>query len=177
MSLNLENLDENGIRALMLEEFEMDLKGGNLYLSPRLKSDSKETYVKLLRDSILTGNDESLATTILKTNCLESTMMRNTRGRTSLAKMPVNAHIILSEGEFNRFYIRGLCRKAISDDLQVEVYRAKQARNPRPESQERIGKLLNSYELLEDLRKNVGVDTALGVPSGPNSGLSIRLKK
>jgi hypothetical protein len=26
--------------------------------------------------------------------------------------------------------------------------------------------------LLDDLRTNVGVDTALGLPAGPNSGLS-----
>jgi hypothetical protein len=38
-----------------------------------------------------------------------------------------------------------------------------------------IGRRLNAQALLGDLRKHVGVDTALGLPPGPNSGLSGRL--
>lgn len=177
MSLNLENLGERDVRKLILEEVEMDIKGCKLYLSSRLKDGSKEIYVKLLRDAIIKGNDDSLAIAILNNNCLESTIPRKTRSGTIMAKMPIDAHITLSEGEFNRFYIRGLCRKAISENIRVEVYRAKQVRNPCPKSQELIGTILNPHELLEDLRKNVGVGVVLGVPRGPNSGLSVRFKK
>jgi len=40
-----------------------------------------------------------------------------------------NAHEMLAEGEFNRFYIRALCARAIEDGLpEVTVYRAKRSR-------------------------------------------------
>ena len=59
----------------------------------------------------------------------------------------------------------------------VEVYRAKTVAEPRPESMAMIGARLGPDALLMDLRANVGVDTALGLPPGPNSGLSGRLPK
>jgi hypothetical protein len=55
------------------------------------------------------------------------------------------------------------------------VYRAKEVANPRPESTALIGKSLPANRLLDDLRANVGTDTALGLPPGPNSGLSVKL--
>ena len=176
MGLNLENLDE--VRDLMLEEFEMDLKAGKLYFSDRLREDCKETYIKLLKEAIKTGNDESLAKDILRHNCLKREVVKKTKSRkTIVAKVPENAHETLAEGEFNRYYIRGFCRKALSEGLQVEVYRAKQVKNPRVKSQALIGKILDPEELLNDLRVNIGVNTASGVPGGPNSGLSVRLKR
>jgi|Deesub1362B_J571_1020462.scaffolds.fasta_scaffold02160_8 hypothetical protein len=176
MSLNLENLEE--VRGLMLEEFETDLKEGKLYLSPRLKEEYIEIYIELFREAIKSGNDKSLAESILISNCLKSTEIRKTRsGKITETKVPRNAHETLAEGEFNRYYIRGICRKALSEGLQIEVYRAKQVKNPRPESQALIGKTLDPRKLLDDLRTNIGVDTALGVPAGPNSGLSVRLKR
>jgi len=178
MGLRLEDLDREGIRNLMFEEFDMDYKQGRLYISPRLKDESQDTYVTLLREAILTGDDESLAEGILENSCLKSMMPRRTRtGRITMARVPKDAHLTLAEGEFNRFYIRAVCRKAISEGTEVQVYRAKEVRDPRPESQALIGNLLDPSKLLEDLRQNIGVDTALGVPAGPNSGLSVRIRK
>jgi len=57
----------------------------------------------------------------------------------------------------------------------VEVYRAKQVKQPRPESIRLEGQRLNAAELLTDLRTHVGMDTVLGLPPGPNSGLSVKL--
>lgn len=55
------------------------------------------------------------------------------------------------------------------------VYRAKNVTNSRPESQMKIGQTFNPHQLLKDLRENIGTDTALGLPAGPNSGLSVQL--
>lgn len=93
-----------------------------------------------------------------------------------MAKVPVTAPDTLAEGEFNRFYARGLCARAIADGIpDVEVYRGKQVQRPRPESQSKIGNRINVKALLEDLRKSQGVEPALGLPPGPNSGLTVRL--
>ena len=88
-----------------------------------------------------------------------------------------NAAEVLAESEFNRYYIRGLARRAIEDDIpELVVYRAKSARNPRPESEARVEMALSPKELLDDLRAHPGDELpALGIPSGPNSGLSVRL--
>ncbi len=82
----------------------------------------------------------------------------------------------MAEGEFNRFYARGLCRRAIAEGIEaLVVYRAKEVVNPRAESVALIGKSLPAKQLLEDLRAHIGTDTALGLPPGPNSGLSVKL--
>jgi hypothetical protein len=83
---------------------------------------------------------------------------------------------MLAEGEFNRYYCRGLCQRALEVGIEeVEVYRAKAVTTPRPESQRLIGRRLSARSLLNDLRTSQGVEPALGVPPGPNSGLSVRL--
>lgn len=89
--------------------------------------------------------------------------------------MPSNAHNTLAEGEFNRFYLRGLCLEALQQGKMIEVYGAKAVNQPRAASQALIGMQLNPNQLLLDLRTNIGVDTALGLPAGPNSGLSGRM--
>ena len=82
----------------------------------------------------------------------------------------------LSEGEFNRFYMRGLCERAKEEGhTHVLLYRAKFAEHPRAESEVLIGSEIEVDQLLADLRKHIRIDTALGLPPGPNSGLSIRL--
>lgn len=96
-----------------------------------------------------------------------------------LSKPPImrsNAHEMLAEGEFNRFYIRAICLRAIEDGIpEVIVYRAKAVQNARSESARKIGQGHAAEELLRDLRTHQGVDTALGLPPGPNSGLSVHL--
>jgi hypothetical protein len=83
---------------------------------------------------------------------------------------------MLAEGEFNRFYVRGLCLRAIDEGIdRLVIYRAKAVEEPRPDSNRRIGRSVNPRTLLDDLRRNAGVDTALGIPPGPNSGLSVKL--
>lgn len=87
-----------------------------------------------------------------------------------------NAHETLAEGEFNRFYIRAVCLRALQEGFaNVRVHRAKNVSDPRSESQTKIGELIRAETLLNDLRSNIGVDSSLGLPSGPNSGLSVEL--
>ncbi len=82
----------------------------------------------------------------------------------------------MAEGEFNRFYVRGLCRRAIEDGIQqLIIYRAKAVMTPRPGSEEKIGTSVDSAAILADLRTTIGVEPALGMPPGPNSGLTLKL--
>lgn len=176
MSFNFENLDSR-TRELMLEELSNDIKNGTLYISPRLNEKGKKIYPELLRKAIISGNELSLAEDLRNNYMNETEQRKKPNGGFTIAKIPYNAHIMLAEGEFNRFYIRAICRRTIEEtSASIEVYRAKEVSNPRPESERKIGSIIEPKKLLDDLRTHPGVDTALGLPSGPNSGLSVRLK-
>ncbi len=176
MPLHLENLDDENVRALMMEEFEKDVADGVCYHSNRLKPNCYGIYDGLMREAITNGNDASLSEAIRSGNILEVMLPRKTpSGGMTMAKVPVDAHVTMAEGEYNRCYLRGVCRKAIATGRRVEVYRAKQVKDPRSESQALIGKVLNPNQLLSDLRANIGLETHLGLPAGPNSGLSGKL--
>jgi len=175
MVLRLENLNDERIRQFMLNEVEMDIKEGKIYFSSRLKKESYETYISLLKESIQNGDDDSLANEIRSKNCLKSTETSRRRGGTITKRVPIDAHITLAEGEFNRFYLRAICLKAIEIGAEIEVYRAKTVRNPRPESKKIIGKRLDPNKFLKDLREKIGIETVLGLPK-PNTGLSGKIK-
>lgn len=174
MAFNFLDLEQN-VRELMLSEVEYDVKNNKLYLSKRFSVDGQTQYLDLLKEAIKNGTEESLGRSLAIPGFFNSEETRNTQKGTITAKIPVDAPFIFAEGEFNRFYMRSACLKAITESKEVEVYRAKDVANARTESQMKIGQKINPKNLLEDLRKNVGVDTALGLPPGPNSGLSIKI--
>ncbi len=176
MGIFYKNLDEQ-TRMFMLKELEMDIENGTLYISPRLNSVGQSIWVDLLKKAIVDHNDDWLATQLNARGCLKLHEERRLKsGKTTLAKVPVNAPETLGEGEFNRFYARGICARAIDQGIsEVVVYRGKQVQQPRPESQAMIGRRINPTSLLVDLRKSQGVEPVLGIPPGPNSGLTIWL--
>lgn len=165
-------------RKFMVEELDLDLKNGTLYISERLSMKGKEIYVDLFRKAMLEGDAQSLAEALRRLECFNPTFLRRKpTGGFSEVKMPGNAPETLAEGEFNRFYIRAICKRSLAEAAACEVYRAKEVSAPRMESVQKIGKQIDPNQLLEDLRTHPGVDTALGLPSGPNSGLSIKIVK
>lgn len=176
MGLRLENLDAR-TRQLMLDELEQDVAAGRLYISPRLSERGQSDYEALLQAAIESGDDVSFADGLRSRGRMSPTeQRRKPRGGLTTAKVPVTAPETLAEGEFNRFYARGLCRRALEDGVnELVVYRAKEVRDPRPESEAMIGTRIDARALLEDLRTHPGIEPALGLPPGPNSGLSVRL--
>lgn len=158
------------VRQAMVEEIESDAKRRNLYYSPRLNSVGHHQWVGLLLEAAEHGDDEWLANEIVRRDLLVATfsLAKNSK------KPGFNAAETLAEGEFNRYYIRGVCRVALSKNIDyVTVYRAKKAWAPRPESIRLEGTRFDPEALLNDLRINVGKATQYGVPAGPNSGLSV----
>jgi hypothetical protein len=173
--LNLVNLDAI-TRQLMLDEIDLDVSNGSLYLSPRLTAGGVTQYEDLLRAAVATGDDSSLSAGLAVPGVLATQEQRNTKSGVVVAKVPITAPKTLAEGEFNRLYARGLCRRALDEGVsEVEVYRAKTVQNPRVESEAMIGARVDPSALLQDLRTHQGVEPALGLPPGPNSGLSVKL--
>ena len=178
MAPRYENLDES-TRSFMLSEVDSDLSSQKLYMSPRLNELGEQNYVSLLKEAIEHHDDVWLAQQLRSRGYMKESEQRKKRGGGfTTARVPVTAHETLGEGEFNRFYIRGLCIRAIEEGMdQVEVYRGKSVNQPRPESKAMLGKKLSAEALLRDLRESIGIDTVLGLPPGPNSGLTVRMVK
>lgn len=175
MALNYLNLDDE-TRKFMAKEIMLDKESDNFYRSNYLSPKGKLEWPELLAEAI-SHNDSWLESEIKNRGLLAQYHTRKTpSGGTTQAKVPVTAAQTLAEGEFNRIYARGLCARAVSEGcVAVEAYRARTSLNPRPESEIIIGKKFIPQDILQDLRSNIGVDSALGVPPGPNSGISIKM--
>lgn len=173
MALTLVNLDSL-TRIRMLNEFDADFAARRVYTSDRLSTWGAQDWPAALRGAIEAGSDSTLELWLSQPGRLNSQEPRNTKNGLSMVKVPITAPQTMSEGEFNRYYIRGVCLRA-RDEGKIEViaYRAKQVQNPRAESLTIEGKSFNAEVVLNDLRSNVGTVTASGFP-GPNSGLSVR---
>ena len=167
MGLNYENLDEI-TRSFMLSEVDLDLSNESPekpYISKRFNELGKQNYVPLLKEAIEHHNDDWLAEQL----CNRGYMKEHEQGR----RVPKTASETLSEGQFNHYYMRGLCARVIKEGIdQVEVYRGKPVSQPRPESKAILEKKLSAKALLEDLRESFG--TLLG---GPNSGITVHMVK
>lgn len=177
MSLNYENLDEI-TRKHMIQELNLDTSNVTVYFSKRFNPKGRDLWVSLLREAITNHNDKWLENQLQSTGCFLEYETYTRNGVTRDRRVPADAATICAEGEFNRFYSRGLCSRGILEKIPfVQVYRGKQVTSPRPESQSKLGELIPVERLLEDLRTSQGVEPALGIPPGPNSGLTIRFPK
>jgi hypothetical protein len=175
MAFNLVNLD-SATRGLMLEEIDNDIKTGKLFISSRLNTTGKQAYPALLKEASEKYDDSWLTAQLRAGNRFNPTEQRTLKDKVITAKMNEKAPDMLAEGEFNRFYLRGLCLRAIRDNIpNLIIYRAKHVSNPSSESEAKIGTSISPQALLNDLRSNIGIDTAFGVPRGPNSGLSAKM--
>lgn len=174
MGLHYKSLDAK-TREYMKAEFDYDSNNSSVYYSKRFTDAGKDYYKLKMVDHILNGDDSSLAEDLRNNNCFELYELKNTAKGPVQAKVPVTAADTFSEGEFNRFYIRALCLRALAEGGKLIVYRGRLSSNPRPESEVLIGTELDPTNLLADLRANIGMDTILKLPAGPNSGLTIEL--
>lgn len=175
MSLQFPNLDIL-TRQRMLEEFDEDFRTNKVYVSDRLTQYGKQEWSSRLRVAIEMGTDGALKEWLDSPGILNDQEPYIRDGKQSLRKVPVTASMTLAEGEFNRYYVRGLCKRSLQEGHRtVRVVRVKNVEKPRPESVAKEGTSVDAATLLSDVRANVGIDTALGIPAGPNSGLSIGL--
>lgn len=173
--MRYENLTRQ-VRESMVEEKQTDETLGKLYLSPRLSSEGRTAWPKVLYQAIAKHDDGWLSTSLRSRGLLNRyESRRRPKGGTIEARVPSTAEETLAEGEFNRYYVRAICRAALANgEDAIEVYRGKDVENPRSRSLELVGRRFNPENLLKDLRDSVGLEPALGIPPGPNSGLTIR---
>lgn len=163
------NLDGK-TRELMLSEIKYDIDRNQLYVSDRLNSKGREKYESFLRDSVTSGDEESFERLLDINTVFNPSYLR----QGSPVKMPSNASMILCQSEFNRFYIRAICIRALNDGKNVvQIYRARESSWKRPESEAKIGRSISANDLLDDLRTSIGSEPKLFPEI--NSGLSVTL--
>ncbi len=174
--MNLINLDDR-TRELALKEVEMDIKNDRLYLSKRLSERGRNDYPTILLEAIKLHDPTWLANQLgIQGRMVSFEASHSKQGNVYAKHTPSNDNETLAFGEFNRFYIRGLCQRAINDNIEyLTVYRAETVGEQRLGSSAMVRSQINPQELLTDLRENVGRNTRLGIPGGPNSGISVKL--
>lgn len=162
------NLDEE-TRELMLDEINSDIGNDKLYSSNRLNKNGKENYTHNLLESVKNGNEETFTSLLTQDNFNETELVKE-----KSKKIPSNAASLLCQSEFNRYYIRAICLRAINQNQdEIEIYRGRESSWARPESEILIGTYLSATDLLEDLRNSIGISPKLFPEI--NSGLTVKL--
>jgi len=174
MPLHYENLDPT-TRRYALAELDDDLKSGAFHASERLRPTAIAEYQRLLHEAIRYYDDRWLEDRA--SDLLIDFETRQTRsGGQTTAKVPEMAARMLTEGDFNRYYMRGVALRAIEEGRQVvEVYRARLSLEPRPESTELEGHRFPAREVLDQLRGLSEAEPTIPRLGRVNSGMSIRL--
>ena len=115
--MNLVNLDET-TRRYMLQEIDGDVKAGQLYLSKRFTDKGIQDYESLLREATQHHDAQWLAAQLNTANRMRSgEVSHSKKGTPYVKKTPFGDHETTAFGEFNRYYIRGLCARAIDEDI------------------------------------------------------------
>lgn len=164
------------VRPEMVVEIEADRANSAIYISSRLTDAGVKQWPELLLRAAQVGDSDSLAQELGTPGLLNEYEVATRNGKMNTKRVPVSAAETLAEGEFNRYYLRGLARIALATGQRIEIYRGRASVNPRSSSTAAEGNVLDPSELLVELRSNVRVDVALGLPPGPNSGLTGRLQ-
>ena len=174
MAFNFKNLDET-TRRYMAEEIEAARRDDNLYLSKRFNTAGEREWPNLLLEAAWKHDDHWLAYQLESRGLMKGLEGSATpSGGYTVKHVPHTAAETMAEGQFNRYYILGVSRRAIKEGKdRVFVYRAKPVAQPRPESQRLIGSSRDPSELIRQIRPR---QSSLGHELlKPNSGLSIYL--
>src|SRR3954465_10340977 len=174
MPLQYENLDPT-TRRYAVAELDQDLTNGAFHISERLRPESVGQYQRMLQEALRYYDDrwlEEHASDLI----VESESRRTRSGGTTTARVPQMAARMLAEGDFNRYYMRGIALRAIEEGRQIlEVYRARLSMEPRLESAQLEGQRIPAAELLDHLRGPISVDSNVAPLGRTNSGLGVRL--
>lgn len=164
---------DNRSRKLMGEEIIQANATNNIYYSTRFNDKGREIWIDLLSQAASSYDEHWLAFQLEYANTIKELEIRRCpREDYTIAYIPGAATATFAEGQFNRFYMAAICRRAVEDEVEnVKVYRAKQRLQPRPESMILEGTFRNPTQLLFELRvKESSLNCIL---LKPNSGLSI----
>ena len=116
--MNLINLDKL-TREFMMIEVDMDIEEDRLYFSKRFTSRGRKDYPTLLHQSVKEYDAIWLADQLNKEGRMSGAELSHSRKGTQFIKRtPLGDHETFAFGEYNRFYVRGLCARAIEEGIE-----------------------------------------------------------
>ena len=125
------------VRQHMLAEIDQDIADGVLVMSKRFTDEGAAGYPPLLRSAGSENDEAWLAERLI--GSFNATELSGGK----IKDVPHNANILFAQGEFNRFYCRALCLFVLANPgYSIRVYRARQSKKPRRESEAKLGKIL-----------------------------------
>jgi len=164
-------------RQFMLAELEDDVRAGRLYVSPHLSERGRLDYENLLRAAIETGTEASFAQELQALDRVRASHRWRRIDEDELAAN-LEAATMLAEREFHRFYLRGLCRRAVDERVRtLVIYRARLTSQTRSTADAMINVKIDAISLLEDLRTAAGVTPPDGLPQCRDTGLSVQFAR
>lgn len=174
MSLDLPHLDER-TRQFMLAELDADVGTESLYRSPQLSETGLCHYQRLLRLAIQSGTEASFAEALGALGAVRPPSRWQHPKEVGPTEALADATFRLAEREFHRFYIRGLCCRALEQGINLLViYRARPTDEGHRPSDSMIGLRIDVRSLLEDLRGAFRSLPPHGLPQCRDPGLSVR---
>lgn len=163
-------------RELMVEEIQTAQAADQLYFSARFTDSGRDGWPEWLLQAARERDEHWLAYQLEAASAMKHLETKaKPKGGYTVAHVPDTAAETMAEGQFGRFYVAAICRRAIANGQEaVTVYRAKYRGEPREESRALEGTSRNAKELLEEVRSR---DTSLKCDLlKPNSGLSVDVK-
>jgi len=148
------------MRRLMLEELLWSSRHNKIYASKHLTALGVERYPELLQHALAGGSPDSLCDSLDAPGLWQP-------------GAPKNSIETFAWDEFNKHYMRALCRIAQdSPQHALIVLRARQSRSHRGSSDARINQPHSPATFLQQLRVQPAIN-----PFGANSGLTLTLHK
>lgn len=165
------DLDEE-TRLNMISELELDIRNCSFYEPLSMSAYGLSCYKSVLKSCFEHGDADTLSRQLRKNffkSCYES-------GRS----VPFNINQMAAFSDFNRYYIRALLIRAISEDKKLIVYRAKKVTTERESSKMAVYKvyfdkdiMLEMIMLFRDYKALFNIKPQPDLLK-PNSGLSLR---
>jgi hypothetical protein len=171
---NFENLDEK-TRGFMLEAISEAEASGNIYSSARFNDAGQKQWLPLLKEAAKEHDEHWLAYQLEVKGLMKDFEGAMTpSGGYTVKHTPHTAAETMAEGQFNRFYILGLCKRAKAENISdLEIYRAKISNAPRSQSEALIGTKIPTDDVEAQLLKTS--DSFKSSLVKPNSGISMKL--
>ncbi len=171
---NFLNLDQT-TRPFILEAINEAEQTSNIYYSTRFNAIGTQKWIPLLKEAAQLYNEHWLAYQLEANSTMKDfeNAQKQSGGYTT-ERVPHTAAETFAEGQFNRFYILGLCKRARKEGkTHLEIYRAKQVADQKPESQALVGTSVSVADLEAQLNKTQ--DSFKSTIVRPNSGLSVKM--
>lgn len=167
------NMLDKRTRDLMIEEILLAQKSGELYFSTRFNKIGIDSWSNWLISAASEYDEHWLAYQIESSNAMNHLETRaKPKGGYTESHVPDTAAQTMAEGQFNRFYIAAICRRAIEDGIpSVSIFRTKFRDTPRTDSLNLEGSSRDASSLLNEVRsKEMSLSCEI---LKPNSGLSV----